>query len=260
MLNYEALMEYARANGMPIGKTRGVIREYVQTLILKYLYRHALSRKIYFLGGTYLRLIHHFKRFSEDLDFNGEKIARSQFEVLLEHIKIELARENLPCQLKFEYRGNLSSGKIIFSKEVLATYQLADSRGELMIKVEIHQPKWKMKTEEAVINNFGELFPVLTMTPGYIFCEKMLALSTHRRGRHIYDAIMMLSKDFPMDEYVLKENKVALPAKEYLKSLINPIDDAELIKLANSLRPFLFDENDAQYVEKAKFYLDKLIK
>jgi predicted nucleotidyltransferase component of viral defense system len=258
MLNYEALIEYARANAMPVEKNRGILREYLQTLILKYLYQHVLSQKIFFLGGTYLRFIHHFKRFSEDLDFNGENISRPQFEALLNHIKVELARENLPCQLKYEYRGKLFAGKIIFSKDVLAVYQLADSRGELMIKVEIHQPKWKMITTEAVVNNFGELFPVLTMSPGYVFCEKMLALSTHRRGRHIYDSIMMLASGFPMDEYVLQENKVVLPAKEYLKSLINPIADVELIKLANSLRPFLFEENDARYVERAKFYLEKL--
>lgn len=259
MLTYEALLEYAREKRMPAGKIRGILREYIQTLILKFIYRHKLAKKIYFLGGTYLRIIRQFNRFSEDLDFNGEKFGKKEFEKLMHYVQTELARENLNCKVNFEYRGKLLTAKFAFDVEVLNAYQLSDRRGRLIIKTEVHQPVWKLKTEEEVVNSFGEVFPVIAMTPGYIFCEKMLALSTHKRGRHVYDLIMMLSKKFPMDDYVLRANKIRLLPADFLKKVIFSISDSELRKMADSLRPFLFEEKEAEYVERAKFYLEKLL-
>lgn len=259
MLTLEALIGYAKEKGMPAHKMRGVLREYIETLILKFIYKHPLSKKIFFLGGTYLRLVHQFKRFSEDLDFNGEKFTKKQFEDLMQYVQTELARENLNCKASFDYRGNLLTGKLTFGEDVLKAYNLRDRRGQLMIKVEIHQPPWKLKTEEAVVNSFGEIYPVFTMCSGYIFCEKMLALSTHKRGRHVYDLIMMLSKKIPMDDYILKAKKIKKAPKDFLREIIFSIPDAELKKMAKSLRPFLFEESEAEYVARAKFYVEKLL-
>jgi predicted nucleotidyltransferase component of viral defense system len=259
MLTYDSLIEYAKEKGMPEGKLRGILREYLQTLILKFMCRHELGRKIYFLGGTYLRFIHQFKRFSEDLAFNGKKFDKKEFEDQMNFVKVELSRENLNCKINFDYRGNLLTAKLIFGKDLLNAYQLIDQRGHLMIKVEIHQPPWRLKTEENVVNGFGEIFPVLAMTRGYIFCEKMLALSTHKRGRHVYDLIMMLSHKFPMDDYILKEQGIKKSALEYLKELFFSISDAELKKLSESVRPFLFEERETEYVSRAKLFVEKLI-
>lgn len=259
MLNYDALLEFAKKSDMPENKFRGILREYLQTLILKFMCQHKLSSKIYFLGGTYLRFVHHFKRFSEDLDFNGKKFKKIDFEEMCRFIQKELEGENLDCTIAFEYRGKLLTSKFIFNENLLKMYGISDRYGKIMIKIEVHQPGFKLNTDEAVINNFGEMFPILTMAPGYIFCEKMLALSSHKRGRHVYDLIMMLSNKFPIDEYVLKKAGIRMPAKEFLKNLIFSISDSELIKMALSLQPFLFKEKDVEYVKRAKFYLKNLL-
>ncbi|MBI5700359.1 nucleotidyl transferase AbiEii/AbiGii toxin family protein [Candidatus Saganbacteria bacterium] len=259
MLTYEALLEYAKNKGMPTNKIRGILREYIQTLILKHLYRHPLGKRSYFLGGTYLRFVHGFKRFSEDLDFNGEKFKKNEFVDMAHYVQSEFERENLNSGVDFDHRGNLLTAKFTFNRELQSAYQLIDARGQLMVKVEIHQPSWELKTNEVVVNNFGEMFPIFTMTDGYIFCEKMLALSTHRRGRHVYDLIMMLSKKFPVDDYILREKKVNISPREFLKEIIFAIPDKELEKMANSLRPFLFEEKEAEYVERAKFYIEQLL-
>src|SRR3989339_1006603 len=119
MLMREALLEYAKEKKMPTDKMRGILREYIQTLILKAIYQHELGRKLYFLGGTYLRFVHHLKRFSEDLDFNGEKFGKKQFEDLMYYVQSELEREGLACRASFDYRGNLLTGKLLFADKVL---------------------------------------------------------------------------------------------------------------------------------------------
>ena len=47
-----------------------ILREYLQILFLSYLYREKQADKIYFKGGTALRLLFGSPRFSEDLDFS----------------------------------------------------------------------------------------------------------------------------------------------------------------------------------------------
>ena len=47
---------------------QNVRREYIQHLFLSHFYRHSDSDKIYFKGGTALRIIYRSPRFSEDLD------------------------------------------------------------------------------------------------------------------------------------------------------------------------------------------------
>ena len=70
MLELEALAAEAKQRGMPSSKMRGILREYLQVLILKELYKLPDGKKLLFTGGTYLRLVHQTKRFSEDLDFS----------------------------------------------------------------------------------------------------------------------------------------------------------------------------------------------
>ena len=56
MLTYETLLEQAKLRNMPANKIRGVLREYLQILILKERYRGESGRKLCFTGGTYLRI------------------------------------------------------------------------------------------------------------------------------------------------------------------------------------------------------------
>ena len=62
MLTYESLMEQAKLRKMPYTKVRGILREYLQILILKELYKVEEGKKLYFTGGTYLRLVDDLKR------------------------------------------------------------------------------------------------------------------------------------------------------------------------------------------------------
>ena len=114
MLSYDALLEQARIRGMPGTKLRGILREYLQVLILKEIVRTPTGKKLYFTGGTYLRLARNLKRFSEDLDFNTAKITRKEFEGLLKKIVVELKRSGLHSRVVFDHWGNLYTAKLIF--------------------------------------------------------------------------------------------------------------------------------------------------
>ena len=258
MLTFEALLEQAKANQMPIGKMRGIMREYIQTLMLKYLYASVWADRFYFLGGTSLRLAHGFKRFSEDLDFNIAKVDQQEFEKVSEFVKEELKRENIYSEVSFEHRGKLSSTTFVF-KNVLEYYRIIDKRGSLAVKFEANRPIFKLETESVTLSSFGEIFPVTMMSRGSLFAEKIDALRHIKEGRHIYDIIIMLSKRFPISEDVLKANGITEEPKKIILETIGEFSASELERLAIGLRPFLFNEEEFNLVVNAKRIVKDLL-
>lgn len=258
MLSYEALLEQAKLNDMPVNKMRGIMREYIQTLMLKQLYSSKWHDKFYFIGGTSLRLAHGFRRFSEDLDFNVAGVDKEEFQKASEFVRDELKREDINCELSFEHRGKLSSTAFTF-KDVLERYHIMDKRGVLMVKFETNRPIFELETESATISNFGEIFPVRIMSRGSIFAEKIDALRHIKKGRHIYDIIIMLSKKFPVNTAVLIANGVMEEPKDVILNTINEFSHDELERLASGLRPFLFNEAEAELVVNAKTTIKDLL-
>jgi predicted nucleotidyltransferase component of viral defense system len=258
MLSYEALLEQAKLNNLPVNKLRGILREYLQTLMLKYLHASIWQDRFYFLGGTCLRLVHGFKRFSEDLDFNLVKVDQPEFEKVSEFVRNELKRENISAQISFDHRGRLSSTAFVF-KDILEYYRISDKRGTLLVKFEANRPRFELEGDSAVISNFGEIFPLKVMSKGSILAEKIDALRHIKKGRHIYDIIMMLSKKFPVNKAVLAANGIQTELREVIIKLINEFSPGELERLAAGLRPFLFDEEEHNLVVNARTIVRDLL-
>lgn len=262
MLTYEALIEQAKIRGLPVNKMRGILREYLQILILKQISRSDFKAQLYFLGGTYLRFIHNIKRFSEDLDFNAFNMKERNFELLLHFIKKELARLGIASRINFKHRDNILIANMIFP-DVEEKYNItnASNKKGFMIKVETNRPSYKMETETHVVSGFGEIFPIICMKKEYIFAEKIDAMIKKGRARHIYDVIFMLANSFPVSKKILLHNNIKQKPEEVILSKINSASESELQKLAKSLRPFLFDEKDADLITNTSIVMrDLLIK
>ena len=261
MLTYESLIEQARSREMPPTKIRGILREYIQILIMKELYRTEEGKKICFTGGTYLRLVHKMKRFSEDLDFNSNTITKREFAALLEKTRIELRRINLDCRVEFSHFKNVYVSKVTFpgiEKEYGVISKYSKKKG-IVIKVELNKMKYRIKKEIKVISGFGEFYPCVCTDRAIHFADKIDALVKKNRGRHIYDIMFMLSNKYPIDKSYLKFLKIKKDPLEVIADRIKRYSNEELRKQAEVLRPFLFDEKEADMVENAKLVILPLI-
>jgi hypothetical protein len=261
MLTYEALLEQAGARQMPVSKMRGILREYLQTLILKALYRIEAGRKLYFTGGTYLRLVHGTKRFSEDLDFNTGSLKKSAFEAVVQASAVELKRVNLSCIVGFKHFDNIFAADMIFPdiEKLYGVVSPHTKKAGLSIKVETNTPGWKIISETRVISGFGELYPCFCTQRGALFADKIDALVKKTRGRHLYDIIFMLSQGYPIDYDVLRVLRIKEPPLEVIRKRVEGFSSSELTKQAESLRPFLFEESDADIIINAHAVIPALI-
>lgn len=261
MLTYDSLIEQAKSREMPSTKIRGILREYLQILILKELYRTEAGRKLYFTGGTYLRLVHSTKRFSEDLDFNTNKITKEEFENLLKNVKKELKRTGLESHIVFAHWGNVYVSKLIFP-DVERMYNVVSKYSKkkgIMIKVETNNSKWKIKNETQIISGFGEFYPCICTDRSVLFADKIDALTKKNRGRHLYDIMFMLSNKFPISKSILRALGIKKEPLKVISDKVKSLSKEELKKQAEILRPFLFEESEADLITNAHHIIPSLI-
>lgn len=261
MLTYESLIEQAVLREMPRAKIRGILREYLQVLILKELYKTTFGKKLYFTGGTYLRLVHSLKRFSEDLDFNTNTLAKKEFEGLNDKIIKELERTGIESKVTYAHWENMYVAELVFPKieknyNVVSKY--SKKRG-IVIKLETNRLKFKIENETEVISGFAQTYPCICTAKGILFADKIDAFIKKNRGRHLYDIIFMLSNKYPIDEKYLLKLGIKKEPCEAIANRIKALSKSELKKQAETLRPFLFDESEAELLIKAHDIIPSLI-
>ena len=117
---------------------RGLLREYLQYLILSVVFSHKNGRKLSFLGGTCLRIVYGLPRFSEDLDFDNKDLSFAEFEEIGESIKKALEKQGFVVSIRFIKLGSKKgkSFSTLFrmaSVKFLARFSLSPS-GILSVK------------------------------------------------------------------------------------------------------------------------------
>jgi len=260
MITLDSLLEEAKRLGLPLEKKRGILREYLQILILNSIYKHKLGDKMYFMGGTALRFIHKLPRFSEDLDFNAKGLTSNEFDKLLDVIRKYLVNEGFDVSIKRKDSYGVYSARVGFVS-VMKSFNLVDERDEdIVIKIEVNNPDWKIKGEVAVLSFFGLLFTASIMDKGSFLAEKSHAFIHRCRGRDVYDVLFMLRLKFPLDKRIFLAKKIKDEPKEVLLNKFRSLKEDDCRKLANQVRPFLFKEDEVEAVRKASFYGPQLLK
>ncbi|MBM3254174.1 MAG: nucleotidyl transferase AbiEii/AbiGii toxin family protein [Candidatus Omnitrophica bacterium] len=260
MLSLEYLLEEAKNNGLPVVKRRAILREYLQVIILNGIYKHKLGKSMFFTGGTALRFFYNLPRFSEDLDFDTPSLNFNEFKDILENVEKGLLKEGFSLTSSFERRKNLFIAELFF-KDLMRLYEITDQRGlDLMIKVEVYKPRWKLETESNVLSLYGYNFSCILLSKGNLISEKLYALFNRKRGRDIYDILFMLKRRFPFDEGVLRAIKVESSPKKRILEHLMKLSKKELKFLANQVKPFLFKEDDVEMVLKAPLYAERFLR
>jgi len=261
MLTYDSLIKEAKSRSMPPSKVRGILREYLQILILKELYRIEAGKRLSFTGGTYLRLAHNLKRFSEDLDFNVTIMPKQEFENILKKISSELKRTGINSNAEFAHWRNVYVGRLIFP-EIEKGYNVVSQyskKGGIVIKLEVNNLKKKIRSETRVISGFGEFYPSICTADGILFADKIDALNKKERARHIYDIMFMLSNKYHIDRNFLRALGIKEDPLLVIAKRIKSFTRAQLKKQAETLRPFLFEEAEADMVISAHEIIPPLI-
>lgn len=179
-----------------------VRREYIQHLFLSYFYRHPESDKIYFKGGTALRIIYKSPRFSEDLDFSSTATTINKIEdIVIETIR-EVEREGIDIDIKESKKT--SEGYLAIINFLLHSH-------EIDIQLEISQRKEKNAGEVAtVVNDFIPPYTIIALKQEQLISGKIHALLYRQKARDFYDLY-----------YILRANLLSPNKKDVLNKVLD---------------------------------------
>jgi len=196
-----------------------VRREYIQHLFLSYFYHHPESNKIYFKGGTALRIIYKSPRFSEDLDFSSTETTINKIEDIVIETTREIEREGIVIDIKESKRT--TGGYLAIINFLLYSR-------EIDIQLEISQRKEKNLSEVVSIAN--ELIPpytIMAFTQGTLIAGKIHALLDRQKARDFYDLY-----------YILRAN-LLIPNKKNVLNKVIDLLSKQNIDFAKELKMFL---------------------
>ncbi|MDD5173169.1 MAG: nucleotidyl transferase AbiEii/AbiGii toxin family protein [Patescibacteria group bacterium] len=197
-----------------------ILREYLQLFFLNELYSEKNSEKIFFKGGTALRLIYNSPRFSEDLDFTVE-IKEKDFDKFISILfkKIE-KKESVTFKPKKTLAGKsflLKNNSPLFSNKILVCLDFS-------FREKIMDP------QKSIINtDYPVLFTsyIYNLSKKEILAEKIRALLTRKKtkGRDFYDIWYLLNQNVELDKGLinkkLKYYNLELNKDDVLKKIKN---------------------------------------
>jgi len=192
MMNENSIKQKAEAEQV---STSLVFKEYVQVVILEYLFKKGLFSHLVFQGGTALRLAYQGVRYSEDLDFVLHKKNLPCFQAMHEelypitsHIK-KMIPFVLTAQLKIQKESNTFRRYCLILES-----SFLNAKDKTNIEI-ANIPSHKHHT--MIIQHSQALLStaITVETPEEIFSDKLLAFGArdYVKGRDLWDIAFLMS-------------------------------------------------------------------
>jgi len=256
MINLEQIKKHYPENLQFFEKN--ILREYLQHKILEIIFNSKQGNKLSFLGGTALRIIHGNSRFSEDLDFDNFNLEKEDFLILTTQIKNELEKQGYKIELRHTFKGAYRC--YIKFLEILFNNNLSKLKKEkIIIQIDTVPHNFKYTPEKKIINKFDVFTQILVTPLNILLSQKIYALLNRKRvkGRDIFDIMFLLQDTRP--DYNYLKTKIGIDNSEKLKQkLIYFIDQINLEKIANDVKPFLFNSSDYKKIILFKQYIKQI--
>lgn len=225
-------------------REENIVREYLQHLFLSYFYQQKKSERIFFKGGTALKILYNSPRFSEDLDFSSANFyQRKNLENLFINTLEKISKENIGIDLK---EAKFTSGGYLG----ILFWRIYEFEGEIFFEVSFRKKRIEGETL-TVISDYLPTYLVVALSPKEMVKEKSLALLERGKPRDYYDLYFILRHPI-LRKYLsqgtllkIKENltKVEINFKKELESLL-PASHHQILKkfksnLLNEIERFL---------------------
>jgi|GEM_PF-52135 len=189
------------------------LKEIYQEIALSGLARSDFFKIAAFQGGTALRIVHHLKRFSEDLDFVLLKPSETfQWKLYLKSIELEFNSFGVTLEIK-DRSGANGVIKTAFLKEdsfarilELNYDRLPSDKQKIQIKLEIDTQPPMGSNFENVFLIYPYPYSILIQDLPSLFASKCHALLCRKseKGRDWFDFLWYLSRKTPINLLLLR--------------------------------------------------------
>jgi predicted nucleotidyltransferase component of viral defense system len=228
--------------------SRFLLREYLQCKILEIIYGSNLAGKLFFIGGTCLRILHGNQRFSEDLDFDHTGISEVELDQLAQLLERELGLMGLSIEMRLIHRGAWHC--YLRFPEILFQTGLSGHREEkILIQVDVEAQGYTFQPERRLLNQFDVFTAVLAPSLSLLLAQKITAILNRPRskGRDFFDVTFLHARAKP--DYGFLNQKTGIRTPEMLQEhLLAHCATLDFDEMARDVQPFLFHPRDANRV------------
>ena len=236
---WDFIIKEAGRLGMPVNNTRGIVREFLQVKILKYIFKQKASADISFMGGTCLRLVYDLNRFSEDLDFDIFIDSPELMPEIVRKTAADLKAEGYTSELQFAENGNTADIK--FPGLPYAMGLSSHENEKLQIKVDWDFKEKVFTPEVYLLSGFGIIQRISANSEPVIFAEKIAAIIYRKRPipRDFFDIMELMARNITPDAEVLRS--LNIQTDDLPDQIIPRFKEMNIKQVENELKPFLFD-------------------
>ncbi len=228
---------------------RYMLREYLQYLILHFIYTSPYAKKMQFIWWTALRIFHKTQRFSEDLDFDNSWITKNEFSDLIALCVKWL--ELYGFEVEWSTKDKDAMHGYIKFLWILSSFDLApitrkEVQEKLLIRIDTHNQEYDFEPEKAILTWFGIQSVIHVASASLLMSHKILTIWERKRAkwRDYYDVVYLMWKGIKPDIRFLQE-KLQISDSEEIKSyLIWVVKNQNITLLQKDVMPFLFHQYD----------------
>ena len=273
MLSFDEIRNQFDESLKGINVFRAMVKEYLQSMTLAFIYKGPYKENLVFIGGTKLRLMDQFRRFSEDLDFDLRgKYTASDHLALCEYLVSEFSSLNIKAEIDVEkkVRTDGSYSRYINCPGILNRIGLEDLPNRkfyLKLDAEKHAfGSFSYLPETHILNRFDVFTPIVCAPNSFILATKLCSILERSKGRDFYDIVELTKMCKPDIDYIKNRLEYGRMKKQYSgpETYVNLAREA-LAKVdwkdkTIEIEKFLFRQEEAVKVSMfADFASDKSI-
>ena len=261
MLDFGEIQKEFDGNLKGITSYRSMIKEYLQCKVLEIIYRSPYQSRLVFIGGTRLRLLNGFRRFSDDLDFDiigeyGDEDHRNLMGFLAE----SLNRQNIPAEPDIDkktadlppFTRYLNFPGIM---ERMGIKDAPDRKFFIKIDAEKHQyGDFTYDPETSILNRFDVYVPLRCGPLSFVLSTKMCAILERAKGRDFYDITELVKLTRANIDYIRirmelgKLKQVYSGPESYITTALAALEKVDWEDKAREINKFLFDPSESDKV------------
>ncbi len=267
MLDFENIQSEFDGNLKGITSYRSMIKEYLQCKVLEIIYRSPYQSRLVFIGGTRLRLINGFRRFSEDLDFDilGEYGDRDH-QNLLKYIAESLKKQNIQSEPDADKKPGDCPPFTRFLNfpgimEKMGVRGAPDRKFFIKIDAEKHEfGDFTYDPETSILSRFDVFVPLRCAPLSFILSTKLCAVLERAKGRDFYDIIELVKLTRANTEYIRKRLEFGIlkqtfsGPESYITPALAAFEKVDWEDKTREISKFLFDPSESEKVRLFRNY------
>ena len=236
-----------------------MLKEYFHYRMLDLIFSGKYASRLSFIGGTNLRILHHIKRFSEDLDFDCFQLSRGEFIQLTDKVITRLREEGIKVEAEDKEKDLKITAlrrNVIFPGLLFELGLTGHREKKLLIKIECEPHHYRYEPTKPIIQKFNVFTQIFAPSPDILLSMKTGAVLERGKGRDYYDFIFLSGLTDPDFGYLDLKFGITHHAQLY-ERILESCETTDFEKKSRDFEKLVFDPAETRKVLLFKEYIQQ---